>query len=572
MKAISSLLEQINSPDDLRQLPINQLPDVAEACRQYLIDTLDHCGGHFAASLGAIELTIALHYCLNTPTDTIVWDVGHQAYIHKILTGRKHRLHTIKQQHGLAPFLSPQESRFDSTYTGHACTAISTALGIALAKTLAKDCSHTVAIMGDGGLTGGMAFEALNHAATTQVDLTIVINDNDMSISENVGQLSGQPLADFFMALGLPYKGPINGHDLNACLETLKANFDQPGPRVIHFKTRKGQGYPPAEQNPIQYHHVAANFRQKVVPTPCIYANIFGQWLCDAARQYPNLVAITPAMREGSDLVQFQQQFPKRYIDTGIAEQHALALASGLAIQGQKPVVAIYSTFLQRGYDQLIHDIALANANVLIAIDRAGLVGSDGATHQGIFDISYLRSIPNVSLLAPANANDLYHMLSLGLLHAGPVCIRYPKAPTTDPIGKNHIDWGTAKVMRQGEKIALLNFGPLLDAALTIAEPLNATVVDMRFIKPLDQACLDNISKTHNVIITLEDHVIAGGAGSAISEYFTTIHYKGTVHHLGIPDQFIDHATREQQLEQCGLTAKQLLNNVYSLLHSMKKT
>ncbi len=562
-------LTHIITPTDLRRFYPTELPALAADCRQYLIDTLDQCGGHFAASLGMVELTIALHYYFNTPTDTLVWDVGHQAYVHKMFTGRQHSLHTIKQLDGLAPFICPDETPYDSSHTGHACTAISVALGIALGKQLAGDNSHTIAIIGDAGLTGGLAFEALNHAATTHANLIILVNDNGMSISENVGHLSKHPLEPFFAALGIAYSVPIDGHDLDACLSAFVETSMQSGPRVIHARTQKGKGFAAAERSPIRYHHVTKQFQSTPPPTHYLYANVFGHWLCEAAQQHPELIAITPAMCEGSDLKAFRQQYPERYIDTGIAEQHALALAGGLANQGQKPVVAIYSTFLQRAYDQLIHDLALPQANALIAIDRAGLVGSDGKTHQGNYDISYLRCIPNTHILTPSNGHDLHHMLTLGLTQPGLVCVRYPKAPTQPADQQHDIVWGKAKNIRTGKRVAILNFGPLLDTAYQVAERLDVTLIDMRFVKPLDIECLSHIAHSHDIIATLEDHAIAGGAGSAVGEYLATVHYTGKLHLFGIPDEFIAHATREQQLTRHGLTARTLYQTLSQLMSNL---
>ena len=536
----------------LKTLTKEDLPYFVQQCRDFLLASVNVSGGHLAASLGATELAIALHYVFDTPRDTLVWDVGHQAYVHKMLTGRAEQLHTIKQANGLAPFPSRAESTEDAFGVGHASTSISAALGMALAKQLDQDPTHTIAIIGDGGLTGGMAFEALNHAGHTQANLLVVVSDNEMSISENVGALANNLHADFFTALGFAYTGIIDGNDIHACVAALQEQQHHTGPRVLHCRTRKGQGYKAAEQQPITYHHVAANFLENTSPQPTTtFSTLFGAWLCQQAENDEKLIAITPAMCEGSDLKQFAKDFPQRYIDVGIAEPHALTLAAGLACQGKKPVVAIYSTFLQRAYDQVIHDIALQNLDVTLAVDRAGYVGPDGPTHTGAYDMAFLRCIPNIALLAPATGQDCHHMLQLAYAHPGPAAVRYPRGATNHMTvtDQHDIEWGKGKILHTGKDSAVINIGTMLTYAEQLATQHQATLVDLRFIKPLDIELLSHLANHHQHIITLEDGCTLGGAGSAVTEALTALGYAGQITRLGHPDSFMDHAPRSEQLQ-----------------------
>lgn len=605
------LLMQINSPADLRQLDLEELPKLAEELREYLIQSLDQCGGHFAANLGSVELTIALHYVYNTPEDHLVWDVGHQAYPHKVLTGRRDQLNTIKQPNGLAPFPKRDESEYDAFGTGHSSTSISAALGMAVANELDERDRRAVAIIGDGGLTGGMAFEALNHAGALDPNLLVVLNDNDMSISKNVGALthylgrimSGKiystiregskkvlsimpPVSRFakktethlkgmiipgtiFEELGFHYLGPIDGHDVIALVKTLETIKQLDGAKLLHTITTKGKGYEPAEKNQIKYHAVKPGFHSqtdaKKTSSPLTYSQIFGEWLCDTAAEDKQLIGITPAMCEGSGMQQFEQEFPDRYYDVGIAEQHSLTFAAGLACEGKKPVVAIYSTFLQRAYDQLIHDIALQDLDVTFAIDRAGLVGADGPTHAGSFDLSYLRCIPNMVIMAPSNENECRHMLTTAYRYPGPAAVRYPrgngpgfeieKTLTAIPIGKG-------LYCRMGIRVAILAFGSLVSSSLQAAETLNATVVDMRFIKPLDEDLIREVVKNHQLIVTIEENTIQGGAGSAVNEFILNTNLSIPVMNLGLPDRFIEHGNHQQMLAECGLDAKGIVKAI----------
>ncbi len=612
------LLSTINLPQDLRKLPLKQLAPLCTEIRDHLIQSINRCGGHFAGNLGTVEITTALHYVYQTPKDPLVWDVGHQAYPHKILTGRKEQLDTIKQKDGLSPFPKREESIYDSFGVGHSGTSISAALGMSIAFEQQNLPHKAVAIIGDGGLTGGMAFEALNHAGHARHDLLVILNDNDMSISPNVGALNqylnkiliskpyhrlrnwckrwlkripclwemskrteihllkGMSGANtLFEDLGFNYFGPVDGHDVITLVETLQTLSTLPGPKLLHIKTKKGKGFLPAEQDQITYHAVKAGFLNTPTDTSKstaktsknpTFSDTFGQWLCQTAAQDKRLIAITPAMREGSGMVQFHQQYPKQYIDVGIAEQHAVTLAAGIATQGQKPVVAIYSTFLQRAYDQLIHDVAIQNLDVTFAIDRAGIVGPDGATHAGSFDLSYLRCIPNLILLAPSSTTECHQMLDFAYQHPAPAAVRYPRGGDTGklPISNQPIELGKSELVRQGQKIAFLVFGTLLNEALTAAEELNATVVNMRFIKPLDTAVLDQLSDSHSHFIVIEDNTTIGGAGSAVSEYLTMQSYTTHLTQLGLPDQFLPHATREELLAQCDLTSKYMLKKIHN--------
>ncbi|HEX7368877.1 MAG TPA: 1-deoxy-D-xylulose-5-phosphate synthase [Rhodanobacteraceae bacterium] len=571
------LLAHIDSPADLKRIPEPELRQVADELRAYLIESVASVGGHFGAGLGVVELTLALHYLYDTPHDRIVWDVGHQGYPHKILTGRRDAITTIKKKDGLAPFLRRAESGYDSFGVGHASTSISAALGMAIALQRRGDDRKVVAVIGDGAITGGMAYEALNHAGGVAPDMLVVLNDNGMSISENVGGLdrtlarlrageageSGPHPEALFEELGFAYSGPVDGHDLPALLAALRQVKDRRGPQLLHVVTTKGKGYAPAELAQIEYHAVG-----KFDPTRGVthvpgkapsYSDVFGDWLCDMAAVDPKLVAITPAMREGSGLVRFSREFPDRYFDVAIAEQHAVTLAAGLACEGMKPVVAIYSTFLQRAYDQLIHDVALQNLDVTFAIDRAGVVGPDGPTHAGSFDLSYLRCIPNMLVMAPADENESRQLLTTGFRHDGPAAIRYPRGggpgvvidPTLTalPIGK-------AELRRSGRGLALIAFGCTLAPAEIVGAELDASVVNMRFVKPLDAALLLELARTHDAFITLEDNVVAGGAGSAVAELLAAHGIRIPLLQLGLPDAFQEHATREQLLAEAGLDAE----------------
>jgi 1-deoxy-D-xylulose-5-phosphate synthase len=603
------LLDAIESPADLRQVPVAKLPEVAQELRQFLIHTVSTRGGHFAAGLGAVELAVALHYVFDTPHDRLVWDVGHQAYPHKVLTGRRDSLHTIKQPGGLAPFPTRSESQYDTFGVGHSSTSISAALGMAVAAGRLGESRRVVAIIGDGAMTAGMAFEALNHAGSLPADLLVILNDNDMSISENVGALSNyfaaalsgrvyrhlreggkkvlKPIppiwelarrseehlkgmvlpGTLFEELGFNYIGPMDGHDVRALVSTLRNVRKLPGPQFLHVVTRKGKGYPPAEADPIKWHGpgpfdpVSGTIFKEAASGPS-YSQIFGQWLCDMAERDPRIIGITPAMREGSGLVEFSKRFPDRYFDVAIAEQHSVTFAAGLATEGLKPVVAIYSTFLQRAYDQLIHDVALQNLPVLFAVDRAGLVGSDGATHQGSYDLSYLRCIPNLVLMTPSDENECRQMLYTGTTLSCPSVVRYPrgtgpgvpleKAFTALPVGR-------ALVKREGRcGLALLAFGPLLEPATRIAERLDATLVNMRFVKPLDEALILDLAGRHRAFITLEENAVHGGAGSAIGELLAAEGLSLPLLQIGIPDRFIEHGSRDSCLAAAGLDAQSL--------------
>ncbi|MDX3772808.1 1-deoxy-D-xylulose-5-phosphate synthase [Chromatiaceae bacterium AAb-1] len=590
------LLARASLPEQLRQLPQDQLPRLSQELRDFLLQTVSQSSGHFASGLGTVELTVALHYVYSTPFDRLIWDVGHQAYPHKILTGRRDRMHTIRQKDGLHPFPFREESEYDTLSVGHSSTSISAALGMAIAARTEQKNRKVVAVIGDGAITAGMAFEALNHAGEVRPDMLVILNDNEMSISENVGALnqyfarilSGSfytslreggkkilqgvpPLHDFaskaeehfkgmvtpgtfFEELGFNYIGPIDGHDVLTLVDTIRNMRNLKGPQLLHVVTKKGKGYAPAEADPIGYHAVAkfdpqASKQPQKKPGLPSFSNIFGNWICDMAAQDERLQAITPAMREGSDLVRFSKIYPKRYFDVAIAEQHAVTLAAGMAIEGLKPVVAIYSSFLQRAYDQLIHDVALQNLDVLFAIDRAGVVGADGPTHQGAFDISFMRCIPNMLIMVPSDENECRQMLYTGYQHPGPAAVRYPRGSGTGITPEQHmaaLPTGKANVIRQGEKVAILAFGPLLNACTAAAAALNATVVDMRFVKPLDTRLLTELSAEHDYFITVEDNALAGGAGSAVNEYAFNQKLPVSILNLGLPDVFIKHGTQQE--------------------------
>ena len=598
------LLESIQLPADLRRLPAAKLPALTDELRQFLIQSVSTRGGHFAAGLGTVELTVALHYIFNTPYDRLVWDVGHQAYPHKVLTGRRHLLHTIKQDRGLAPFPTRNESEYDTFGVGHSSTSISAALGMAVAAAKRGEDRRVVAIIGDGALTAGMAFEALNHAGSTPADLLIILNDNDMSISENVGALSnylaralsGRMYAHLreggkkvlrqmptvwelarrseehlkgmvlpgtlFEEMGFNYIGPIDGHDIKALVTTLGNVRKLRGPQFLHVVTRKGKGYPPAEADPIKWHgpgpfDPASGKIFKEASSGPTYSQVFGQWLCDISERDPKIVGITPAMREGSGLVEYSKRFPDRYFDVAIAEQHAVTFAAGLATEGFKPIVAIYSTFLQRAYDQLIHDVALQNLPVVFALDRAGLVGSDGATHQGSYDLAFLRCIPNMVVMAPADENECRQMLYTATTLAAPAAVRYPRGtgPGVAVVAEmTALPVGRAQMRREGRSgLAILAFGTLVESARKIAERLDATLVNMRFIKPLDQDLVLEVAAQHRAVVTIEENAALGGAGSAVSEVLAAQGVQVPMLHLGIPDRFIEHGSRESCLAAAGL-------------------
>ena len=600
-------LSKITVPADLRQFSDSELPAIADELRAYLIETVSTVGGHFGAGLGVIELTVALHYLYNTPDDRIVWDVGHQTYPHKILTGRRDTMHTVKKKDGIAPFPKRDESEFDTFGVGHSSTSISAALGMACALQRQGDDRQVVAIIGDGAMTAGMAYEALNHAGgmDPEPNILVILNDNRMSISENVGGLTKMlgrlmsspamnavreggkkilgdkrtnPTARFvrrweehwkgmfvpstlFEEMGFHYSGPVDGNDINALVKTLRTMRTLKGPQLLHVITTKGKGYDLAEDDQIEYHAVSPfdpniGIVKKNTPSKPTYTQIFGDWLCDMAAADEKLLGITPAMREGSGLVRFSKEYPGRYFDAAIAEQHAVTFAAGMACEGGKPVVAIYSSFLQRAYDQLIHDVALQNLDVLFAIDRAGVVGPDGATHAGSFDLSFLRCIPNMVIMAPSDEIECRMMLSTGYQYAGPAAVRYPRGSGTGVAVQNNLDTlpiGKAELRRRGNKIALLAFGAVLPAAEQVANELGLTVVNMRFVKPLDRTMILDLAKTHEGFVTLEDNVIMGGAGSAIAELLAAENIVLPIMHLGLPDAYQEHASREQLLAEAGL-------------------
>ncbi|HHH36493.1 MAG TPA: 1-deoxy-D-xylulose-5-phosphate synthase [Gammaproteobacteria bacterium] len=603
------LLESIDSPARLRALPRESLPPLAEELRDFIIHSVARTGGHLAASLGTVELALALHYVFHTPEDRLVWDVGHQAYAHKILTGRREAMGGIRQKGGISGFLKRAESEYDAFGAGHSSTSVSAALGMAIALRQQGSDRRVAAIIGDGAMTAGMAYEALNHAGHVHADLLVILNDNEMSISPNVGGmsnylaklLSGRFYASMreggkkmlsampqmrelarraeehmkgmvvpgtlFEELGFNYIGPVDGHDLDTLVTTLGNLYHLKGPQFLHVITRKGKGYPPAEANPCAYHGVSpydpADGRlQGQGSKGPTYTQVFGRWLCDMAARDPRLVAITPAMCEGSGMVEFSREYPERFFDVGIAEQHSITLAAGMACEGLKPVVAIYSTFLQRGYDQLIHDVALQKLPVLFAIDRAGIVGPDGPTHDGVFDLSYLRCIPELVVMAPADENECRQMLSTGFHHDGPSAVRYPRGcgpgvPVDTAL--EPLPLGQAQRRREGRGVALLAFGSLVQPALEAGEALDATVVNMRFVKPLDRALVLEMAATHDLLVTLEENVIAGGAGSAVRECLDEAGVVCPILHLGLPDAFGEHGGREALLAERGLDAEGIL-------------
>jgi 1-deoxy-D-xylulose-5-phosphate synthase len=616
------LLDSIDSPDDLRLLDEADLAELAEQLRAFLLYTVGQTGGHFGAGLGVVELTIALHYVYNTPADRLVWDVGHQCYPHKILTGRRERMSGMRKANGLAGFPKREESPYDTFGVGHSSTSISAALGMAIAARQQNIDRHTVAVIGDGAMTAGMAFEAITHATHTGANMLVILNDNQMSISKNSGGLNtyfskiwaskaynqlrsgGKTVlkkfprsatdiaarieefmkgmvspATLFEELGFNYIGPIDGHDLNILVPTIRNLRDLPGPQMLHIMTQKGKGFAPAEEDPVGFHAISkieaklsngqvAAAKSKLPK----YQDIFGQWLCDQAQVCGKLVAITPAMCEGSGMLKFSELYEDRFYDVAIAEQHALTLAAGMACDGLKPVVAIYSTFLQRGYDQLIHDIALQNLDVTFGIDRAGLVGEDGPTHAGAFDLSFLRCIPNMIVMAPADENETRQLLHTGYLYPGPAAIRYPRG--TGPgveISQEMapLEIGKGRICREGKGIAILSFGTVLASALSAAESLDATVADMRFVKPLDMELIDALADDHQLLVTIEENAIAGGAGSAVTEYLNQQGRWMPVLQLGLPDLFIDHGKHAQLLKDIGLDAEGVLASIRQRMAAM---
>jgi 1-deoxy-D-xylulose-5-phosphate synthase len=615
------LLNIVDNPSGLRLLDRAQLEQLSEELRDFLIESVSKTGGHLAAGLGVVELTIALHYVFDTPWDRLVWDVGHQAYPHKIITGRRDQMHSLRQQGGLSGFPRREESEYDAFGVGHASTSISAALGMAVASKQKGEQRHVVSIIGDGSIGGGMAFEAMNQAGAMDIDLLVILNDNDMSISPPVGgirnhlakalsskfytkvreggksALSNMPqVSDFvgrweehmkgmvmpgtlFEELGFNYIGTIDGHDMETLITTLENMKSIPGPRFLHIVTQKGRGFTPAESDPCFYHGVPPydpdTGEISKASSGLTYTQVFSDWLCDAAAEDPRLVAITPAMREGSGLVRYAEEYPERYFDVGIAEPHALTFAAGLACEGLKPVVAIYSTFLQRAFDQLAHDISLQNLDVTLAVDRAGLVGEDGPTHAGSFDLSYVRSLPNMLVMAPADENECRQMLHTAYEYKGPAMVRYPRGVgtgvavveelTTLPIGKG-------EKVRDGKRVALLAFGSMLAPALQAADSLNATVVNMRYVKPLDEDLIMELSESHDMLVTLEENVIQGGAGSAVNEFLAKNDISISVVNLGLPDRYLEQASSKQQLKLCRLDAAGVVDSINEHLGNEKLT
>ena len=595
------MLENIQKPSDIKDLSIEELNILADEIKSFLVDSLEKTGGHLSSNLGTIELTLAMHYVFDTPNDTFVWDVGHQAYTHKILTGRKDLMSTLRQKDGLSGFTKRSESEHDAFGAGHSSTSISAALGIAIANQLKQNLDTSIAVIGDGALTGGMSFEALNHAGDTDANLLIILNDNDMSISKNVGALSKyltrlisgkiystmkskslkflerlpnvQKFAKrseehlkgmflpgtLFEELGIDYFGPIDGHDISILIKTLQNLKNLEKPRILHIITKKGHGVKAAEDNPLKFHGISPpSSSTNNFPS---YSSVFGEWLCNTAGNDERLIGITPAMSEGSGMVNFSNKFPERFIDVAIAEQHAVTLAGGMATKGLKPVVAIYSTFLQRGYDQLIHDIALQNLNVIFAIDRAGLVGADGATHAGIFDISFLRCIPNIVIMAPSSSIEMYKALNASHNLNGPVCVRFPrgKSSVEDFVTDDEIEIGKAHIIRTGIDIVIFAFGNMLEPSMIAAEEVNATVIDMRFIKPLDEKLIIELASVNKKLISIEDNAISGGAGSAINEVLQKNSIKTPLHILGVPDFVTELGSQNELYELYGLNARHII-------------
>ncbi|WP_353804581.1 1-deoxy-D-xylulose-5-phosphate synthase [Acinetobacter baumannii] len=614
-RPVTPLLDAIDHPQQLRQLEHSQLLQVADELRQYILYAAGQSGGHFGANLGVVELTVALHYCFNTPNDRLVWDVGHQAYPHKILTGRREQITTIRAKNGLAAFPAREESVFDTFGVGHSSTAISAGLGMSLARRYQKDPCEVVCIVGDGAMTAGMAFEAMNDAVAHDADLIVVLNDNDMSISCSTGgfakhlaaiwekghlvnvnehgeayiqphpkwtynsrlhQSATDAADNLFKAIGFDYFGPFDGHDVTQLVQVFNALKKRKGPRLVHVYTKKGKGFAPAEADPITYHAIGKINAASGGKTPPKYSDVFGEWLCDEAAQDERLLAITPAMCEGSGMVKFAKQFPQRFFDVAIAEQHAVTLAAGIACEGLKPVVAIYSTFLQRGYDQLIHDVALQNLDVTFGIDRAGLVGEDGPTHAGAYDYAYMRTVPNMVIMAPKDENECRQMLHTAYAYNGPAAVRYPRgAGVGVEIQKEMtvLELGKAEIVAEikansDEQITVLAFGSRVMVALEAAEQfaqkhdVSVCVVNMRFVKPLDEQMIRDLAEHTHLFVTVEEHAIMGGAGSAVNEFMAQEQIVKPIINLGLPDSFLHQATHNQMLQDCGLDAKGILNSI----------
>jgi len=620
-----SLLDQVNIPADLKAFSDDELIRLASDIREYILDVISKTGGHLAAGLGTVELSVILHYIYNTPVDKIIWDVGHQCYPHKILTGRKEELKKIRKYKGISGFLKMEESEYDVFGAGHSSTSISAALGLCIARDFSKKKHKVIAVIGDGGMTAGMSYEALCHAGYLKRDLLVILNDNEMSISPNVGALnkyltrilSGKTLATIkeksdellsgenlirrfvktikdnaqnilapghlFEEIGFSYFGPIDGHDIKTLKNILNNLKNKSGPTLLHVITKKGKGYKIAEKDPVRYHGVTPfDIKTGVSHKPKIkniltYTNIFSNWINHAAQDNKNFVAITPAMREGSGLVEFEENYPNRFFDVGIAEQHSVTLAAGLSVGGLKPIVAIYSTFLQRAYDQLIHDVNLQELNVMFAIDRAGLVGADGETHHGIYDISFMRILPNIVLMTPSNQNEMWRMLNTGLAYNGPSAVRYPRGNTSGNeivVTNDTIEIGKSLTIRKGNKIALLVFGELIKNVTDVAKHLSLTLVDMRFAKPLDIKKIKELAETHQYFITIEDNVITGGAGSSVNEYIHDNGLKVNILNIGIPDRIISHGSQDELYQEIGLDKKSLeikINEIYNLIAQNKK-
>ena len=617
------LLDQIQSPADLKELGIDQLEALAAELRSFLLYSVGQTGGHFGAGLGVVELTIALHYVFNTPEDRLVWDVGHQAYPHKILTGRRDEMLTMRQAGGLAAFPNREESEYDQFGVGHSSTSISAILGMMIAARMQNQDRHNIAVIGDGAMTAGMAFEALNHAGHLDDNILVILNDNNMSISNNIGGLSSyfarmwaskpynfirtgskRVLAKIpkvlstahraeeymkgmvspgtlFEEIGFNYIGLINGHDVTGLVEILNNIKTLRGPQLLHIVTQKGKGYSESENDPFGMHALgkieanASKIETKITPTKATqtYSQVFGSWICDLAAVDDKVVGITPAMGEGSGMKEFAQQYPEKFHDVAIAEQHAVTFAAGMACDGVKPIVAIYSTFLQRAYDQLIHDVALQSLNVLFAIDRAGLVGEDGPTHAGSFDLTYLRCIPNMLVMAPSDENETYKLLSTGYAYNGPAAVRYPrgKGPGVT-IEKNleAVEIGKALTRRQGRSIVILAFGSMVTPALECADRINATVVDMRFVKPIDEELIGDMATSHQLIVTIEENTIMGGAGSAVNEFLISANYQIPILNLGLPDKFLEHGKVAEMLANVGLDAGSITNAIKKKLKDCK--
>ena len=619
------LLDKVNSPLDLKKLDNSELELLADDIRAYILEVISQTGGHLAAGLGTVELSVSLHYVFSTPIDKIIWDVGHQCYPHKILTGRKDKMLTIRKYRGISGFLKIDESEYDVFGAGHSSTSISAALGMAIARDARNENHKIISVIGDGGITAGMSYEALCHAGYLKKNMLVILNDNEMSISPNVGAmnkyltkiLSGKTLSTIkqkgdellsdkspikriikkikdnaqnilspghlFEEIGFSYYGPIDGHDISSLNKVLSNLRDKSGPILLHVITKKGKGYKVAEQDPIKYHgvtpfNVKTGVSEKIKTSKMLtYTNIFSKWINYAASNNSNFVAITPAMREGSGLVEFEEKFPNRYFDVGIAEQHSVTLAAGMALGGLKPIVAIYSTFLQRAFDQLVHDVNLQGLDVMFAIDRAGLVGADGETHHGIYDISFMRILPKIILMTPSNERELLLMLNTGLSHKGPSAIRYPRGNTgcSDIVmTEEKVPIGKSTLIQRGQKLAILVFGQLLSEVVDISKKLSLTLIDMRFAKPIDKERVDELSSTHQHLITIEDNVVTGGAGSSINEYLVEKGYEITITNFGIPDRVIPHGSQSELYAEIGLDKKSLeyrINEIYNHISSNKK-